>query len=108
MAKSAPKVSPRITASNAALLERYPHITKVVKVGAAGNTTRVVIRCTNEGCAETREIATQDAFQVKRCPPCQREVAKARRRKTPVEAVEAVKARKPARKRSKRAAKKAA
>lgn len=66
------------------LVARYPHIQRIVATGTKGNATRVVIECTEADCNEEREIATQDAFQVHRCPACQREFAKARRRKTPV------------------------
>ncbi len=65
---------------------RYPHVARITAVGESGRATRVVIRCTEDGCKAEREIATQDAFQVCRCGPCQREFAKARRRKTPAAA----------------------
>ncbi len=66
---------------------RYPHVQSITKWGVRENPTRVEIKCTTEGCSEVREIATQDAFQVKRCPTHQREFVKARRRKTPMEVV---------------------
>lgn len=74
-----------------ALKASYPHVKRVVETGTRGNPTRVEISCTAgfDGCAETREIATQDAFQVSRCSPCQREFAKRARRKTPTEAPKA-------------------
>ena len=69
------------------LRKAYPHIQSIATTNAKGKALRVVIGCSNEyaldDCAETREIATQDAFQVSRCSPCQREFAKRRRRKTP-------------------------
>lgn len=67
-----------------ALQVRYPHVRSITKWGVRENPTRIEINCTTEGCSEVREIATQDAFQVKRCPTHQREFAKARRRKVPV------------------------
>ena len=77
------KVDPRVKA----LQERYPHVLSVAAVGAKDNPTRVVVRCTADyglaECEETRECATQDAFQVVRCRPCQREFSKRRRRKNP-------------------------
>lgn len=69
-----------------ALQARYPHVSSIAKIGKHGKPTRVVIGCVADGCKAKREIATQDAFQVERCQACQREAAKARRRKTPVEA----------------------
>ncbi len=71
---------------SAEIMKRYPHIQKVTAIGDSGKPTRILIECTEEDCNTTREIATQDAFQVKRCGPCQREFAKRARRKTPVEA----------------------
>ncbi len=65
-----------------ALKARYPHVRSVTATGKRGP-TRIEIGCVEDGCSETREIATQDAFQVQRCAACQREFAKARRRKTP-------------------------
>ncbi len=68
----------------AALVVRYPHIVSIAKIGKHSKPTRVVVRCTADGCTTKREIATQDAFQVVRCRPCQQEAAKAKRRKTPI------------------------
>ncbi len=77
--KRAPKID-----REKVLRTRYPHIVAVTEVGKHGKPTRVEIECTTDDCNTRREIATQDAFQVQRCSPCQREFAKARRRKTPV------------------------
>ena len=65
---------------------RYPHVKAVIALGVKGQAVRVVIECTEPKCKQTREIATQDAFQVKRCMEHQREYAKSKRRKVPVEA----------------------
>lgn len=82
--KAAPKKAPSALKQ---LQARYPHVTKVVATGTKGNPTRVLVKCTADykldDCEKTRECATQDAFQVTRCRPCQREFAKRRRRKNP-------------------------
>lgn len=67
------------------LKQRYTHITKVAQLNDKGRILRVIIACTFKGddCSKLREIATQDAFQVQRCSPCQREFSKVRRRKVP-------------------------
>lgn len=46
-----------------------------------GKPTRVVIACTEQGdeCEGEREIATQDLFQVRNCPSCQKVAARRRR-----------------------------
>ncbi len=86
-----------------AIKAKYGHVVAVTEIGVRGQAVRISIRCTEDGCSTTREIATQDAFQVSRCGPCQREFAKARRRKTP--APDAPKQKSPqARKRRKRKA----
>ncbi len=68
------------------LRARYSHIKSVAATGVKGKITRVNVQCTNRGCSEMREIATQDAFQVKRCTAHQREYAMGKRRKTPIAA----------------------
>jgi len=66
---------------------RHSHVKKVALKNDKGRILRVEIACTMQGedCTKTREIATQDIFQVQRCEACQREFAKIRRRKTPTE-----------------------
>lgn len=47
---------------------RFEHkVVSVVGRGVGGRPCRVVIRCQHEGCENTREIATQDLFQVEYC-----------------------------------------
>ncbi len=89
-----------------AIKAQYGHVVSVTKIGVKGQAIRIEIRCTEQGCSTTREIATQDAFQVQRCRPCQAEFAKIKRRKTPTE--EPKQKSPQARKRRRRAAKKAA
>lgn len=69
------------------LQARYPHIASVAQTNDMGRPLRVVIECTfgGEECESKREIATQDAFQVQRCRPCQREYTRRNRRKPPVQ-----------------------
>jgi len=74
-------------AALAAIKQDYPHIRSVVETSAkTGRATRVIIDCQEgyEGipCEKTREIATQDAFQVTRCHACQRHYLRIRRRKS--------------------------
>lgn len=80
--KKTTAAKPKVDALKA-LKARYPHVRSVSETGTKGNPTRVVVRCTEAGCSEERDVATQDAFQVVRCSVHQREAAKARRRKTP-------------------------
>ncbi len=83
-----------------AIKSKYGHVVAVTEIGVRGQAVRIEIRCTERGCTETREIATQDAFQVSRCRACQAEYAKIKRRKTPVATTSP-----PARKRRRRAKK---
>lgn len=62
------------------------HILEVTQQGVKGNATRVKIKCTDpqqvQGvsvCNLTREIAIQDAFQVKRCTACQARIERKKR-----------------------------
>jgi hypothetical protein len=84
--KKTPKTAPKRNDLKR-LKATYPHVQSIASENEKGKALRVVIRCSNEygldDCAETREIATQDAFQVSRCAPCQREFSKRRRRKNP-------------------------
>lgn len=82
-----------------AIKAKYGHVVAVTEIGVRGQAVRIEIRCTEQGCSTTREIATQDAFQVSRCGTCQAEYAKIKRRKTPTEVKSP-----PARKRRKRKA----
>lgn len=82
-----------------AIKAKYGHVIAVTEIGVRGQAVRIEIRCTERGCTDTREIATQDAFQVSRCTACQAEYAKIKRRKTPAEIKSP-----PARKRRKRKA----
>lgn len=88
--KATKKAAPKKPSALKQLQARYPHVKKVVATGTKDNPTRVLVRCTADfgldDCEKTRECATQDAFQVVRCRPCQREFSKRRRRKTPVDA----------------------
>ena len=44
------------------------HVVKVLETSPRhGRPTQLLIACTVEGCDETREVFSQDAFQVKRC-----------------------------------------
>ncbi len=86
MTKTTKKATPTKKDMFSSLSTRYPHVVAIAEIGKHGKPTRIQIRCTADGCSTKREIATQDAFQVERCEPCQREHAKAKRRKTPVEA----------------------
>lgn len=69
-----------------AIKAKYPHVAKVTQTGKRDQATRVEITCQAEydevKCEGTREIATQDAFQVTRCHACQRHYLKIRRRKS--------------------------
>lgn len=65
---------------------KYAHVTKVAMLGVRGQAIRVVVKCTERGCSATREIATQDAFQVTRCLKHQKAYAASKRRKQPVKA----------------------
>lgn len=82
--KKAPTKAQRLKAIRA----DYPHVKSIASTNARGLPLRVVISCTLKGedCTKTRECATQDAFQVKRCTACQREFSRIRRRRAPVEA----------------------
>lgn len=91
--KTTKKAAPKQVAQRddtKALQTSYPHVLRVVKTNDKGKALRVEIACqgTSETpkCKNTREIATQDAFQVTRCTDCQREFSKIRRRKTPAAA----------------------
>ena len=66
-----------------AIKAKYPHVKKVTAIGVKAQAIRVEIQCIVTKCTERREIATQDAFQVKRCRKHQREFAASKRRKTP-------------------------
>lgn len=70
-----------------ALQAKYPHVQSIAKSNEKDKPLRVIIACQADygldECEATREIATQDAFQVTRCVVCQREFAKRRRRKNP-------------------------
>ena len=73
----------------------WENVTRVIEAGADGKPVRVEIKCADpqkdrDGksvCSKTREIASQDVFQVKRCSTCQdraqqiyrNEVAKSKR-----------------------------
>ena len=85
--KAAPKATAPIRDDLKRLQAAYSHILSIAHTNDKGKALRVVIGCTADyddvNCAETREIATQDAFQVSRCAPCQREFSKRRRRKNP-------------------------
>jgi len=87
--KAAPK-APKAPSALKTLQAAYPHVLSIATSNEKDKPLRVVVGCSDEygldDCAKTREIATQDAFQVSRCSPCQREFAKRRRRKTPAAA----------------------
>lgn len=62
------------------------HIVAVTQTGVKGQATRVKIKCTDKQevrgvsiCDGTREIAIQDAFQVKRCASCQARIERKKR-----------------------------
>ncbi len=65
---------------------KYPHVKSVAMLGVRGQAIRVVVKCTESKCSATREIATQDAFQVTRCLKHQKAYAASKRRKQPVKA----------------------
>lgn len=86
--KATKKAAPATDAQRLAGLQKsYPHIAAIALTNEKGKPIRVVISCQADygldDCQGEREIATQDAFQVQRCAPCQREFSKIRRRKTP-------------------------
>jgi|GEM_PF-3832708 len=56
-------------------------VVDIAKINAKGKPTRVVIECQHPGCIETREIATQDLFQVRYCVEHQKEAARAAARR---------------------------
>lgn len=60
--------------------QKGSRVVEVTDVTSGGNPARVVVKCidpqtngTGESvCADTREVAVQDMFQVVRCVPCQK------------------------------------
>lgn len=46
---------------------KWAKVVAITKTGTKGQPTRVEIACALPGCSETREIATQDLFQVSHC-----------------------------------------
>ncbi len=89
--KAAPKKTQTETRDDLPGLQKgYPHVQSITKTNEKGKALRVLISCQADyglpRCDITRDIATQDAFQVRRCVVCQAEFAKRRRRKTPVAA----------------------
>lgn len=77
MAEAAERRAARAEQETADLLAQYPHIVRVTATGGRGQPTRVEIRCLEpmqrQGvsvCEGTREIATQDLFQVRQCRAC--------------------------------------
>lgn len=83
--KKAKKAAPK-NEFLAALKAKYPHVFQIKVSNEEGKPLRINIQCTGTvetpKCKNTREIATQDAFQVSRCTDCQRLFAKIRRRKS--------------------------
>lgn len=71
MAKAQPKAKAASKASVDPMSTVNPkyrgRVVKVAQTNPRGKATRVVIRCESDGCSNTREIATQDLFQVKFC-----------------------------------------
>jgi len=66
-------------------LQEFPeraHVVAIVETSErTGRPTRVRIRCQAEGCGEEREIAAQDAFQVRYCSAAHRRIAARARQK---------------------------
>ena len=53
------------------LKKRYPHfIEGTLHFDEKEQRNRCKIRCSEKGCKKTREVATSDLFQVKRCVGC--------------------------------------
>lgn len=73
----APKPLPSEEAEVARLNGKYAgaQVLSVVEWGKKG-ATRVKIGCSVEGCGQAREIAVQDAFQVRRCVTHQKSVGR--------------------------------
>lgn len=70
-AEATPKAEPKQLSEKeqiALLNPKYRNkVVKVIKVGKKGKPVRVLIACQFQGCKATREIATQDLFQVNFC-----------------------------------------
>lgn len=89
-AKPMPTLAEALAVAKAADAHRYRHVESVTELTVRGTPARVVIRCedpqSRQGvsvCQGTREIATQDLFQVTCCAACaDRKVRIARRERT--------------------------
>ena len=74
---SLPSPEQALVTASALQPERYARVIAVVAQTASGTPARVIVEC---DCGQTREVAVQDLFQVRRCIPCQdRAVREARK-----------------------------
>lgn len=66
--KGEPKQVRRVTLKEVqAVGGKWSKVVAIAAHGKKGQPSRVIIRCQAEGCSNTREIATQDLFQVNTC-----------------------------------------
>ena len=70
--------------SEADLIAKYPHIVKgTLGYDPKANKATCTVKCQHNGpdCEKTRDIYTSDAFQIKNCRPCLKDLRNAKRSK---------------------------